>query len=102
MERYVAPAATKRDAIGAIYAAVQAPQWAAPNLDGLIDVLRDLSWLPPGPVVLHRPEPGRLPWRKRLPRPTGRSPSNTRGPRDDGVPEMCARAGRCSSCASRC
>lgn len=61
MERHVAPAATKRDAIGAIYAAVQAPEWAAPNLDGLIDVLRDLSWLPPGPVVLHRPEPGRLP-----------------------------------------
>jgi hypothetical protein len=61
MDRYVAPAATKRDAIGAIYAAVQAPEWAAPNLDGLIDVLRDLSWLPPGPVVLHRPDPGRLP-----------------------------------------
>ena len=61
MERYVAPAATKRDAIGAIYAAVQAPQWAAPNLDGLIDVLRDLSWLPPGPVVLRWPDAGRLP-----------------------------------------
>jgi hypothetical protein len=61
MERYVAPATTKRDAIGAIYAAVQAPQWAAPNLDGLIDVLRDLSWLPPGPVVLHWPKAGRLP-----------------------------------------
>jgi hypothetical protein len=61
MERYVAPATTKRDAIGAIYAAVQAPQWAAPNLDGLIDVLRDLSWLPPGPVVLHWPDSGPLP-----------------------------------------
>jgi hypothetical protein len=59
-ERYVAPAATKRDAIGAIYAAVHAPQWAAPNLDGLIDVLRDLSWLPPGPVVLHWPDQRRL------------------------------------------
>jgi hypothetical protein len=61
MERYVAPAATKRDAIGAIYAAVRAPQWAAPNLDGLIDVLRDLSWLPPGPVVLHWPDQRQLP-----------------------------------------
>jgi hypothetical protein len=61
MERYVAPATTKRDAVGAIYAAVQAPEWAAPNLDGLIDVLRDLSWLPPGPVVLHWPDAGRLP-----------------------------------------
>ncbi len=59
-ERYVAPAATKRDAIRAIYAAVNAPDWAAPNLDGLIDVLRDLSWLPPGPVVLHW-TPDRLP-----------------------------------------
>jgi Barstar (barnase inhibitor) len=61
MDRYVAPAATKRDAIGAVYAAVQAPQWAAPNLDGLIDVLRDLSWLPPGPVVLHWPDQSQLP-----------------------------------------
>ena len=29
---------------------MRAPEWAAPNLDGLADVLRDLSWLPPGPV----------------------------------------------------
>jgi hypothetical protein len=50
--RDVAPAATKHDAIRAIYAAVEAPDWAAPNLDALIDVLRDLSWLPPGPVEL--------------------------------------------------
>jgi hypothetical protein len=61
IERWVAPAATKRDAIAAIYAAVQAPAWAAPNLDGLIDVLRDLSWLPPGPLVLHRAASGQLP-----------------------------------------
>ena len=54
-ERYVARAAGKPEAIRAIYAAVDAPDWAAPNLDGLIDVLRDLSWLPPGPVVLHLP-----------------------------------------------
>jgi Barstar (barnase inhibitor) len=48
----VPAAATKRDAIRAIYAAVQAPRWASPNLDGLADVLRDLSWLPPEPVTL--------------------------------------------------
>jgi hypothetical protein len=47
----------KEDAIRAIYAAVSAPEWAAPNLDGLIDVLRDLSWLPPGPVELRFAEP---------------------------------------------
>lgn len=60
MERYVAAASTKRGAIRAIYAAVQAPEWAALNLDALIDVLRDLSWLPPGPVVLRfaGPVPG--------------------------------------------
>lgn len=56
MIRDVAPASTKQDAIRAIYAAVQAPDWAAPNLDALIDVLRDLSWLPPGEVVLRIPE----------------------------------------------
>lgn len=50
--RRVASTRTKHDAIRAIYAAVQAPRWAAPNLDGLADVLRDLSWLPEGPVVL--------------------------------------------------
>jgi hypothetical protein len=54
-DRYVAHAGGKRGAIRAIYAAIDAPDWAAPNLDGLIDVLRDLSWLPPGPVVLHLP-----------------------------------------------
>jgi len=53
--RDVGPAATKADAIRAIYVAVEAPDWAAPNLDALIDVLRDLSWLPPGPVRLRVP-----------------------------------------------
>ncbi|WP_375501650.1 hypothetical protein [uncultured Jatrophihabitans sp.] len=46
---------TLRDAVGDIYLQVQAPAWAAPNLDGLADVLRDLSWLPPGPVPVHVP-----------------------------------------------
>ena len=55
--RDVGPAATKADAIRAIYAAVEAPDWAAPNLDALIDVLRDLSWLPPGPVRLRFASP---------------------------------------------
>jgi Barstar (barnase inhibitor) len=51
-ERRIGPASTKAAVIQAIYAAVQAPPWAAPNLDGLADVLRDLSWLPSGPVTL--------------------------------------------------
>ena len=55
--RPVAPSSTKADAIRAIYRAVDAPDWAAPNLDALADVLRDLSWLPPGPVVLVWPAP---------------------------------------------
>jgi hypothetical protein len=50
--RRIAPAPTKRAAIRAVYAAVEAPSWAAANLDGLADVLRDLSWLPAGPVTL--------------------------------------------------
>lgn len=40
----------RRAAIRAIYAELDAPEWAAPNLDGLADVLRDLSWRPAGPV----------------------------------------------------
>ena len=46
----------KADVIRDIYAQVQAPSWAAPNLDGLVDVLRDLSWLPEGPVVVLLPD----------------------------------------------
>jgi hypothetical protein len=46
---------SKADAIRAIYAQVHAPAWAAANLDGLADVLRDLSWLPEGIVEI---EPG--------------------------------------------
>ena len=47
---------TKREAIAAIYTQVSAPDWAAPNLDGLTDVLRDLSWLPDGPVTVTVPD----------------------------------------------
>lgn len=46
----------KRAAIRAVYAQISAPDWAAPNLDGLADVLRDLSWLPAGPVELSAPD----------------------------------------------
>jgi hypothetical protein len=46
---------TLRDAIRAVYAQVSAPAWAAPNLDGLADVLRDLSWLPEGDVLVAVP-----------------------------------------------
>ncbi len=56
--RRVEQATAKADVIRAIYRAVQAPDWAAANLDGLADVLRDLSWLPDGPVVLVWHEPG--------------------------------------------
>jgi hypothetical protein len=50
---------TRREAIRSLYDIVDAPAWAAPNLDGLADVLRDLSWLPPGPVALTwAPDPG--------------------------------------------
>ena len=54
-------AAAKRVAICAIYAQVQAPEWAAANLDGLVDVLRDLSWLPAGPVTVVLPDLAELP-----------------------------------------
>lgn len=45
-----------RDAIAMIYEQVRAPEWAARNLDALADVLRDLSWLPDGPVELRLPD----------------------------------------------
>jgi hypothetical protein len=48
-------ATAKAAAIRTIYAQVQAPEWAAPNLDALVDVLRDLSWLPEGPVSIVLP-----------------------------------------------
>ena len=50
----------QRAAIRDVYAQVRAPEWAAPNLDGLLDVLRDLSWLPEGPVVLEVPADDRV------------------------------------------
>ena len=43
---------SKRETIEAIYHAVAAPAWAAPNLDALADILRDLSWREPGPLEL--------------------------------------------------
>jgi len=51
----------RNDAIRTIYAQVDAPRWAAANLDGLTDVLRDLSWLPEGPVLITLPDLGGLP-----------------------------------------
>ena len=51
----------KSDAIRAIYRQVDAPGWAAPNLDGLADVLRDLSWLPERPVQITLPDLTALP-----------------------------------------
>jgi hypothetical protein len=45
------------ESIAAIYAQLDVPTWAARNLDALTDVLRDLSWLPEGPVTI-RVSPG--------------------------------------------
>ncbi len=56
----ISPASTRRAAIRSVYDAVRAPDWAATNLDGLADVLRDLSWLPEGPVELRWPAMPRL------------------------------------------
>jgi hypothetical protein len=50
----------KRSAIQSIFAQVGALDWAAPNLDALADVLRDLGWLPTGAVVLDWTPPARL------------------------------------------
>ena len=47
---------TLTDAIAAIYEQLAAPSWAATNLDALADVLRDLSWLPEGPVRVSVPD----------------------------------------------
>jgi RNAse (barnase) inhibitor barstar len=47
-------------AIRDIYAQLRAPEWAAANLDALTDVLRDLSWLPEGPVTVAVPQLGTL------------------------------------------
>jgi hypothetical protein len=47
---------TLDDAIRTVYAQVAAPAWAAANLDALVDVLRDLSWLPAGPVDISVPD----------------------------------------------
>jgi Barstar (barnase inhibitor) len=47
---------TLSEAIRAIYAQLGAPEWAAANLDALADVLRDLSWLPPGVVDVDVPD----------------------------------------------
>jgi hypothetical protein len=50
----------QRDAIRAVYAQVGAPAWAAANLDALLDVLRDLSWRPAGPVEVRAPADARV------------------------------------------
>jgi hypothetical protein len=49
-----------QSAIRDVYAQVRAPGWAAANLDALTDVLRDLSWLPAGPVDVREPAEPRV------------------------------------------
>ncbi len=53
-------ASAKAAAITDIYRQVDAPGYAAANLDALLDVLRDLSWLPHGPVAVELPDLSRL------------------------------------------
>jgi hypothetical protein len=48
----IEPRPSKRATIEAFYRALDAPEWAAANLDGLADILRDLSWRPVGPIRL--------------------------------------------------
>ncbi len=55
----------KRTAIRSIYAQLGDLDWAATNLDALADVLRDLSWLPPGPVTVRWRAPADLSARDR-------------------------------------
>lgn len=46
----------KTDALASIYVQLEAPAWAATNLDGLADVLRDLSWRPEGTAQITLPD----------------------------------------------
>lgn len=50
--RVVGPASDKPAVLEAIYRALDAPAYAAPNYDALADVVGDLGWLPEGPVRL--------------------------------------------------
>jgi hypothetical protein len=71
--RVVVGAGSKRAAIAEFYRAVEAPAWAAPNLDGLADVLGDLSWLPPA----RSPWPGSIETRCRTSH-AARSPGSSK------------------------
>lgn len=44
----------------AVAAALDVPDWFGHNLDALRDVLTDLSWLPPGEIVLVWQDPATL------------------------------------------
>ena len=46
----------QQTAIWEIYQQVDAPDWVSVNLDGLVDVMRDLAWLPEGPLTLRIPD----------------------------------------------
>jgi hypothetical protein len=47
---------TLDEGIRSIYVQVDAPDWAARNLDALVDVLRDLDWLPERPIEVLLPD----------------------------------------------
>ncbi|GAY08547.1 hypothetical protein TOK_2304 [Pseudonocardia sp. N23] len=50
----------RRDFYAAVAAQLDVPDWFGHNLDALRDVLGDLSWLPPGEVVLVWADPATL------------------------------------------
>jgi hypothetical protein len=50
----------KQQAIWQIYQQVGAPEWVSANVDGLVGVMIDLSWLPEGPVTLVIPDLGEM------------------------------------------
>lgn len=48
----VETAASKAATLAAFATALHFPDWYGHNLDALADCLGDLSWLPPGPVLI--------------------------------------------------
>jgi hypothetical protein len=56
----VGPVDDKPGLIAALRVALDFPDWVGANWDALSDALRDLSWLPGGPVTVIWIDPGRL------------------------------------------
>jgi RNAse (barnase) inhibitor barstar len=58
--RVVGPAASKRMFLADFARELEFPAWVGRNWDALADALRDLSWLPAGPLVVVWSEPSAL------------------------------------------